>query len=161
MVDAVAREQPLRELDQPTDPIRLSHFERVDLVGGDPDRIRVHRLGGQLDRLPAQDPADPRGGDGLLGQPGRPVGAAVDAGREPPGALVQHPDGQPQILAVAARIELSVAYVEGRVADPFEPEVGLLGAQLGRAAQGGVSQRSGRQLQEGRVDTHHLINLSR
>ena len=104
--------------------------ERVDLVVGDPGGVGVHRLGRQLDPVAVDRGGHLRDGDGLLGQPHGLGRGEDDAGREAPGALVHHPDGEAEVLAVGERLGPRVAQADRLRADPLDPEVGVLAAEV-------------------------------
>ncbi len=138
VIDAIGRQQAIRQLGHPGDPLGLRNIERVDVVRRHPGHIGVDGLVGQFDPIAAQHRADLRGRDRLVSQSHRTVDRAIDTGREAPGAFVHHPDREPEIFAVAAGIELPVPQRERRRADAFEPEVGVLGAQVAGPLQRGI-----------------------
>ena len=91
-------------------------------------------------------------GDGLLGQPDGLGRGEDDAGGEAPRALVHHPDGEPEVLAVGERLGAGVAQADRLRADPLDAEVGVLAAEVDRPGERGLGQRGQRQGEEGLVD---------
>ena len=61
---------------------------------------------------------------------------------EAPGAALDHPDGEPEVLGVAGALQRAVADAEVLVADPLEPEVRMAGAELARPGQRGIAERA-------------------
>ena len=104
--------------------------ERVDLVVGDPGGVGVDRLGGELDAVAVDRGGDLGDGDGLLGQPDGLGGGEDDAGGETPGALVHHADGEAEVLAVGEGLGAGVAQADRLGADPLDPEIGVLAAEV-------------------------------
>ena len=112
----------------------------------------VDRLVGQLDALPVEGGGDPGHRHRFGRGPGRGVEGQVGRRREPPGAVVEHPDRQPRRLAFGCAFELVVADPHVGVPDALDPQLGVAGARLAGPGQGGVGQRSQGQGGEGRVD---------
>jgi hypothetical protein len=152
VLDAVGGHELLGQLDEQRRLVRVRHVEGVDLVVGHPGGIGVDRLGGQLDAVGVDGGRDRRHGDGLLGQPHGLRRREDHAGGEAPRALVHHPDGEPQVLPVAEGLRAGVAQADVLRADPFDPDVGVLAAQVDGPGQGGVGQRGQRQGEEGLVE---------
>ena len=152
VLDAVGGQQLLGQLDEQRRLLGVGHAERVDVVVGDPRRRRVHRLGRELDAVAVDRRGDLGDGDRLLGQPHGLGGGEDDAGREAPGALVHHADGEAEVLAVGERLEPGVAQADRLGADALDPEVGVLAAQVDRPGQRGVGERGQREGEEGLVD---------
>ena len=95
VVDAVGGQQPLRPLGEQGDLVAGRHVEGVERVGRDPDGVGVDGLVGALHPLP-RDRGEGAGHlDGLLGGGGGPLGGEVAVGGEPPDAVDEHADGQP------------------------------------------------------------------
>ena len=60
--------------------------------------------------------------------------------REPPGAVHDHPDRQPQLTADHRRFQCRVAQLDDLGDDPVDAQVGVAGARRGGRAERGVSQ---------------------
>ena len=90
--------------------------------------------------------------DRRLGDPARLLGGEDHAGGETPGAAVDHPDGEAEVLGVAGRLEHAVAGAEVLVAHPLEAEVGVGRAELGGSGQRDVTEAPVGQRGEGRIE---------
>ena len=112
----------------------------------------MHRLGRELDPVGVDRGRHLRDGDGLLGQPHRLGRGQDDAGGEAPGALVHDADREPEVLGVGERLEAGVAQADRLRADPLDPQVGVLAAQVDRPGERGLGQGGQRQREEGLVD---------
>ncbi len=89
---------------------------------------------------------------GRLGHRDRLVAGQHHAGGEAPGAVVDHPDREAEVLAVLGALERAVAHGEVLVADPLEPEVGVVDAEVAGPRQRGVGEAAVGEGGEGRVD---------
>ena len=152
VLDAVGGHQLLGQLDEQRALLAVGHPERVDLVVGDPHRVGVDRLRGQLDAVAVDGGGDLGDGDGLLGQPHGLGGGEDDARGEAPGALVHHADGETEVLAVGERLRPGVAQADRLRVDALDPDVGVLAAEVDRPGERGVGQRRQREGEERLVD---------
>ena len=112
----------------------------------------MHRLvGASSTRLGVERPRHLATATASLGEPDGLVRGQVDAGGEAPGAVVHDPDGEPEVLAVGDASGRASRRRRLR-ADPLDPDVGVLAAEVARPGQRGVGQRGQRQGEEGLVD---------
>ena len=59
-----------------------------------------------------------------------------DAGGEAPGAVVDHPDGEAEVLGVLGALEGAVANADALVADALEAEVGVGDTEVAAPVRG-------------------------
>jgi hypothetical protein len=111
----------------------------------------MRRLGCQLDPLGGERAAHLGDLDRALGDPLGGLRGQRHVAREAPGAVVYHPDGEADVLAVGRSVQPRVAQPHALVPDALYPDVGVLGAQLAGTREGGVGESSQRQVGEGRV----------
>ena len=71
---------------------------------------------------------------------GRGLRGQVDRGGEAPGAVHHDAHRQAEVVAVEQGLQVAVGQPDLLAPDPLGAEVGVLGAQLGRALQRGVGQ---------------------
>ncbi len=155
VVHAVGGQQALGPVPEQRELLRVGHVERIHLVRRDPGDVRVDRLVGQLDRLRVDRAAHLGHLDRLLGHGDRGLRGQVDAGGEAPGAVVHHPDREADVLAVAGRVDPAVAQDQVLVADPLQPEVGVLGPEIAHPLQRGVRHLPHRQLEKPGIHLSH------
>ena len=117
-------------------------------------------LGRELDPAPGHPAGHLGDAHGLLRHHDRSVAGQHHAGGEAPGALVQHPDREPEVLAVRGALELAVADGEVLVADPLEPEVGVVDAEVPGPRQRGLGEAAVGEGGEGRVDPVPGVGVS-
>ena len=155
MRDAVGLQQAVAVIGEQGNLLRARHGERVDLVARHPVDVVVDRLVGQLDRLGVDRPGDLREVDRLLGDPDRLVGGQRDPGGEAPGAVVDHPDGETEVLVVGRALQHAVAQRDRLGADPLQPELGVRRAEILGALQGRVGELVSGKGKEGCIDIRH------
>ncbi len=95
------------------------------------------------------------------GHLGHRLGRERDAAGEPPGAVLDHPDGETEVVGVAGAFEARVEQAERLGAHPFHAEGGELGAQFAGPLEGGVGQPPQRQGEEVGIDLTHAGILVR
>ena len=145
VVDSVGGQQAARVLVEHRDLVRRRDVERIDQVIRHPARIGVDRLGRQFDALGVQRREHGR-------DPDRPAGRIGGDGRielgvrgEPPGAVDDDPNREPDLAVEHRRLELAVAQVHELGGDPVDPQVGIARPGRPRGAQRGVCQRLARE----------------
>ena len=79
-----------------------------------------------------------------LGHPARLVGGQHHPGGEPPGAAVDHPDREPDVVGVQRGLQHAVAHREVLVPDPLEAEVRVAGARAPGPGRGRPRRARGR-----------------
>ena len=163
MLDAVGGHQLLGEIDEQRRLVRVGDIEGVDVVRGDESGVGVDRFGGELDAVGVDRRRYLRDRYSLLCQPDGLGCGEDDAGREAPGALVHHADGEAEVLPVGEGLGSGVAQADRLGADPLDPEIGVLAAQVDRPGQRGVGQGGQRQGEERVVDAagHGAVSTSR
>jgi hypothetical protein len=65
---------------------------------------------------------------------------------------VHHPDRQAEVLGVVRALEVAVPDPDVLAADPLQPEVGVVDAEVAGAGQGGIGESAERESQERGVD---------
>ena len=101
VVDAAAPSSRWLQSASSVDLLGRRHVERVDLVGRDPGRVVVHRLGASSTGSRLIAVATWATATACLGDPDAPRRrSSADAGGEPPGAVVDDADGEADVVGV-------------------------------------------------------------